>query len=165
MLGGLIAAAAIAIVTLTGAHELRLASRDLRLGDVATISGQHAGSLRELTIARLPQCVSVRLSRAELAALLQRAVPGATVVGDMGGALTLYSVAPITPRPMLKSYVAEAPTIARGQALTLTATMGSTVIERPVVALQNARKGDKRLFVRTGDGTVLSAPLQMGSAQ
>ena len=165
MLGGLIAAGAIATVTLTSAHELRLASRNLRLGDVATVSGPEAGGLRALTIARLPQGVAVRLSRAELAALVRRAMPGARVVGDLGGALTLRSVAPITRHPKSPTYVAEAPVIARGQALTLTATMGSAVIERPVVALQNARKGDKRLFVGTGDGAVLSAPLQMGAAQ
>jgi flagella basal body P-ring formation protein FlgA len=65
----------------------------------------------------------------------------------------------------MKPYVAQAPAIEPGQKLTLTAHAGPAVIERPVIALQEARKGDARLFVKTDDGEVFSAPIQSAVEQ
>lgn len=53
-----------------------------------------------------------------------------------------------------------APGVRRGQRLTLASSVGPVMIERPVTAVQAAKPRDRRIFVRTADGEILSAPLQ-----
>lgn len=59
----------------------------------------------------------------------------------------------------------EAPSISRGDKLTLVSKDGPVTILRQVTALQDAGPHQHRLFVRTGDGAVFSAPLAAGAAQ
>lgn len=55
--------------------------------------------------------------------------------------------------------------VRQGERLTLASRAGSVIIERPVTALQTARPGDGRIFVRTDDGEILSAPIELGVAK
>lgn len=160
MLAGILALGGAALVaTLTSASEVQVPSRDVHLGDVSKITGTNAESTTSWTIARLPRAgAAVTLSRSQLADLVRRLVPGAMIAGCAGKPVTIRSAAMAAPaRP--KPYVPETPTVERGQKLTLRSAAGPVVIERPVIALQSASQSDKRLFVRTADGDVISAPL------
>ena len=79
--------------------------------------------------------------------------------------VAISSTANPAPHAKPQPYVTEAPLVERGQNLTLTSAAGAVVVRRPVVALQDATAKDKRLFVRTDDGQVFSAPLASGAAQ
>jgi flagella basal body P-ring formation protein FlgA len=52
------------------------------------------------------------------------------------------------------------PVVEKGQKLTLAIAAGPVRIERTVEALQSSRSG-RAIFVRTGDGQVVSAPLAL----
>jgi hypothetical protein len=61
--------------------------------------------------------------------------------------------------------VTDAPAVARGDKLTLVSKAGPVTISRQVTALQSAAPEHRRLFVRTEDGSVFSAPLAAGGSQ
>jgi hypothetical protein len=50
------------------------------------------------------------------------------------------------------------PDVAEGAPLTLVARVGTAIVEREVAAAQPGRTG-RRIFVRTGDGQLIAAPL------
>src|SRR5438067_930009 len=150
--GVIFAVAGVSLVaTLSGASELRVASRDVHVADVAMVRGPGSESIGQVVIARLPEAALKTVSRRELAALIERAVPEVRVAGDLHGEVAISSTASRAPRAGPRPYVAEVPLVERGQNMTLTSAAGAVVIQRPVVALQNATAKDERLFVRTAD--------------
>lgn len=167
MAGGAIFAFAGAslIASLSGASELRVASGDVHIADVAEVRGPGAKWIGQIMIAQLPEGARKTLSRRQISELIERAVPAIQVSGHLDGNVVIASIAVPAPRAMPRPYVAEARVVERGQALTLNSAAGAVVIQRPVIALQSATAKDMRVFVRTNDGTVLSAPLAKGAAK
>ncbi|HKC03569.1 MAG TPA: hypothetical protein VKC17_09730 [Sphingomicrobium sp.] len=157
-------AAAVA-VRLTPAADVAVADGHVRLADIAEVSGADAAAFAGIEIARVPGNVAaLPIARVKLASLIERAIPGARVSGDLDGHVTLHSMTAPSAAVSLP-YSPDTPAIERGQKLTLVSTVGPVVIQRPVVAAQSAAKSDSRLFVRTDDGEVISAPLAGGDAQ
>ena len=77
-------------------------------------------------------------------------------------ALTAFLLAAVPAAPVDSgdsSPVATA--ISRGDRLTLVSHVGPITIERPVTALQGARPQDQRIFVRTDDGEVFAATIDV----
>ena len=159
----MLAAAAVPIAAVDGAAFVSLHSRDVAIGDVASVSGPATAvvNLRKVVIARLPEGRErIGLSRVSLAFLIRRAVPGLAVRAPTGGVIDL--VAAIEPRLVRAAPSSSnialpiAPTIKRGDHLFLRSSVGPITIDRPVTALQSARYVDERLFVHTDDGEVLA---------
>jgi flagella basal body P-ring formation protein FlgA len=82
--------AASAAAMLTARPVVKLGSRDIRIGDVARVSGTARDRVAGVTIARLPAS-SARLSRAAIAALIRRAVQGIRVNGKAGGEILVIA--------------------------------------------------------------------------
>jgi flagella basal body P-ring formation protein FlgA len=61
--------------------------------------------------------------------------------------------------------VTDAPPVARGDKLALVSKSGPVTIVRHVTALQSAAPEQRRLFVRTEDGSVFSAPIAAGASR
>lgn len=161
----LIFAGAGLVATLTAPRALHIAGRDVHAADVAELQGPGGEALGQVIIARLPQGASKLVSRAQLAALVHRAIPAVQVSGGLSGDVDISSAAAAAPRASARPYVAEPRVVERGRKLTLVSAAGAVVVQRPVVALQAATPKDKRLFVQTGDGAVLSVPLAVGSVK
>jgi hypothetical protein len=95
----LVAAAMLANAVLSGASELRV-GREVRLGDVAMVSGGGAERLRTIIAARMPEGRSTQIDRRALAALVRRAVPGLKLEPVPAGTVRLVSTA--VPPPLLQ---------------------------------------------------------------
>ena len=149
------------LIRLTPAAEMQVSDGRVRLADVADVPTASVGAIE---IARIPAGATRTISRRQLANLVERAVPGARISGDLDGTVILHSArAPTAAAP--QPYAPQGPAVERDQKLTLVSTAGSVVVERPVVAVQSATKADKRLFVQTEDGDIISAPLAAGKAR
>ena len=97
--GVIFAVAGVSLVaTLSGASELRVASRDVHVADVAVVRGPGSESIAHVVIARLPEAARETVSRRELAALIERAVPEVRVAGDLRGEVAISSTANPAPR-------------------------------------------------------------------
>lgn len=145
------AALAVASLTLTDRASVTLATRDVRVGDVAT----SAGPIARVVIARLPAGGrEIVLSHRALAALIRRAIPGVMVVGaDKPGHKSLRVVEPRLTRRTMR--LPDPPAVQTGDELTLISRAGPVTVERSVTALQPGRSG-RRLFVRDRAGHVSS---------
>jgi hypothetical protein len=88
----LLAAAMLANAVLSGASEVRV-GREVRLGDVARVSGGRAERLRSIVVAHMPEGGSIQIDRAALAALVRRAVPGLKLERAPAGTIRLVSTA------------------------------------------------------------------------
>lgn len=155
--------AAAVTVHLTSANHIEVSGERLRLADVAEIRGADAASARMLEIARVRSTATPQtISRSQLIQLIRQAVPGADIRGKTAGAVAIRSIADALP-PQPGVYEAEAPTVTRGQRVRLSSVVGPVTIERTVTALQNAGSSAMRLFVRSDDGEVFSAPLGTGT--
>jgi len=158
-----VTAAADILVRLTSASDVELKDRFVRLSDVAEISGTDVPAFNELIIAALKDSATPQgLRRIGLAQLVRRALPTATVVGDLSGSIRFHAPQPGVARP--PAYTDERQ-IREGDNLTVTATVGVVAIRRQVVALQDATRRDTRVFVRSTDGEVFAAPIEAGAAQ
>ena len=149
------------LIRLIPAAEIPISDGHVRLADVAEAPSPSIGAIE---IARLPIGTTRTIARARLAGLIERAVPGAEISGDLKGTVALRSTS-VPPVAISLPYSPDAPAAERGQKLMLVSTVGPVVIQRPVVAAQSAAKSDKRLFVRTDDGEVISIPLSAGAAK
>jgi hypothetical protein len=89
--GLILASAAVATATLTGAAEIHLSAAEVRLGEVARLEGMPAGPLSRLVVARLPQGARRQVSRAQLAQLVRDAVPGLRIAPFVSGAVMLVA--------------------------------------------------------------------------
>lgn len=61
--------------------------------------------------------------------------------------------------------LAEAPALRRGDRLSLSSSVGPVTIQRPVILVQDARPGDRQIFVKTNDGEILAAQIQAEGAK
>lgn len=214
MLGGLIIAglAARTLALLSPSALVIVEGRDVKIGDVAAVSGENARRIEALLLVRLPNG-SARVSRMNLKRLIERTVPRIRVSGDLDGDLVLTARTPAAANRGCKSaarkisagsrlvpddvepsacssaleqaalrwdpksggvhartdipaganlgrlFVPEAPAIGRGQTMNFVSRSGPVTISRTVTALQPAAKRQRRLFVKTVDGLIFSAPL------
>src|SRR5215216_1705746 len=86
------ALAAAVAVRLIATPDIGVTDGHVRLMDVADVSGANARALGGIEIARVPGDVAaVPIARAKLASLIERAIPGAQIVGDLEGSITLHS--------------------------------------------------------------------------
>jgi hypothetical protein len=148
-------------VEIVAPRTVNLPDRAVHLSDVVSDNGALPSSARRIVIARLPAAGGrIDLSRAALASLIRRGLPGIRLADT---ALT-GSVTFVVPRPFATKLsrpvpVAVAqPAVKRGAVLHLISTVGPVRIERPVTALQSSR--GKRIFVRDPDGTVFAARVE-----
>ncbi len=148
--------AAIILVRLTSAGELQLAHRVVHLPDVAIVTGLEAEAANRIVIAELAG-PHVTISRKDLARLIERAVPASRVTGALSGSIRILAPVPAPPAQPA-SYVDE-PQVSRGDRLTVTSRVGPVVVERLAIALQDATRRQKKLFVTTADGEVFAAPV------
>lgn len=152
------AAAAGLMVRVTSAPDVEVSDRTVHLEQVATVAGPGATAARGVVVAGLAGGSTVgEISRADLARLIRRAVPAATVVGDLSGRIRIHSPAAAGPFPA--AAYADDRRVARGDKLTLSATVGPVTVRRKVVAVQDATSRHKRVFVRSSDGEVFAAPI------
>jgi hypothetical protein len=219
MSGAILSAAAALTAILTGANHVALAGSDVRLGDIAKVSGSGADDAAGIVIAHLDGGKSATLSREEIAQLVRRAVPSIKVVIGAGTDIILEAptlgavasrcveaAAAIAPGGQINTrdvrdvvcsstrtaaavvrdhdrgiataaaaiqpgdylgqlLVTDAPAVARGDKLTLVSKAGPVTISRQVTALQSAAPEQRRLFVRTDDGSVFSAPITAGASR
>jgi hypothetical protein len=158
----LFAAAAI-MVRLTSANDVALSDRTVRLSDVAELAGTDAPAFHDIVIAALKDSGAPQeVRRIDVAHLIRRALPAAKVIGTLSGSIRIH--APPTALVPPSTY-ADDPEVRRGDKLTVTSTVGPVAIQRQVVALQQATARQKRVFVRSSDGEIFSAPLQAGDAR
>jgi len=79
------------VVTLVPGASFHVRGRDIHLSDIALVAPTQSGNLDPI-IARLPVGQRrVRLTRAQLADLIARAMPGAQVTGETHEAVTIWS--------------------------------------------------------------------------
>jgi hypothetical protein len=138
-------------------QTVALRGRAVHVSDVVRDAAALPPAARAIVIAKLPEAGGrVALTRAALASLVRRGLPGVSLAGaDLSG-----SVAFVVPRlraaraSRLSLAPAAQPPIARGAPLRLTSIVGPVRIDRSVTALQPSR--GKRVFVRDADGTVFS---------
>ena len=171
MFGGILLAASFAGLpgaAIKDAAEIRVAGRDIRLGEVATLMGGSPAERDRLaarTVARLPEGRrAMTLDRAALAGLVRRAVPGLHVTAGSGSVLVKSDAPKPVPAMRIQPPEPVAPDIDPGEALTLVSSVGPVRIQRKVIALQPGRDG-RRVFVRDEDGQVLSVPLRIEGAR
>ena len=149
------------IVRLTSASDIAVGDRIVRLSDVAETDDP---ALNEIVIAALKDSGAPReVRRIDVAHLIRRALPTAKVFGDLSGSIRFHAPAVAAP-PSPPAY-ADEPEVRRGDKMTVTSTVGPVAIQRQVVALQEATPRQKRVFVRSSDGEIFSAPLQGGDAR
>lgn len=159
----LLATAAI-MVRLTSANDVAVSDRTVRLSDVAELAGTDAPALHDIVIAALKDSGAPQeVRRIDVAHLIRRALPAAKVVGTLSGSIRIHGPAIAVPLPA-PAYSDE-PEVRRGDKVTVTSTVGPVAIRRQVVALQEATARQKRVFVRSSDGEIFSAPLQAGEAR
>lgn len=148
-------------VVLTASAQVALATPSIRLGDIAYVTDQR---LRYIELARLPRGTSrLVLTRAALAGLVRRALPGLSVGEGAGGSVTFRFTLPA--RPAARSHdlpKLAPPLIVRGDQMTLVSRNGPVTIERSVTALQPGAAGG-RVFVRDGAGHVFALPIEKGT--
>lgn len=139
-------------------HAIDLRGRTIRVSDLARLSPGQKTTLGPLVIAQLPAGTDVHeLSAERRAILLRRRVPGEDLPLLMQGPVR-FRTARGPGRVVKNSFTPPTPRASKGDTLTLAVTSGPVRIERAVEALQTVPKG-RAIFVRTADGTVLSAPL------
>lgn len=215
----MILAAAALVAVITGQDIVRLEGDQIRLGQVVELTSASA-SLGKVVIARLPDgSARIELTRAQLASLAVRAVPGLAVETGQGSvsfiraehmrrpgpacfeaAVPVVAGAPITRSdairtgcddtrmaarlrfdPSSRSALAagpvavgdylgavrlgDAPTVRRGDLLTLRSRSGPVTIERSVIAMQPAHTPDRKVFVKDEDGQVFAGPLGLEKGQ
>ena len=145
-------------VEIVAPRTVNLPDRALHASDVVRNAAALPLTARHVVIATLPAAGGrVDLSRAALASLIRRGLPGIALV-DTGLSGTVTFVVPKAVAAKIARPVAAAapePAIKRGAVLHLTSIAGAVRIERPVTALQSSR--GKRIFVRDPDGTVFAA--------
>jgi len=129
----------------------------LHVSDVVDAAAALPPAARRVIIARFPAAVShIDLSRAALASLVRRGLPGIALTGKaLTGKVTFVVPRPIAAKvSRARPDAAPEPAIRRGAALHLVSRAGPVRIERSVTALQASR--GKRVFVRDADGTVFA---------
>lgn len=143
-------------VEIVAPRTVTLADRTLRVSDVVSGAAALPPAVRHTVIARLPAGGRVDLSRAALASLVRRELPGISMADTaLTGAVTFVIPKPVAAKISPAAPVgAPAPAIKRGAGLHLISTSGPVRIERPVTALQSSR--GKRVFVRDADGAVFA---------
>lgn len=142
-------------VEIIAPRTVNLPDRVLHASDAVRDPAALPPTARNAVIASLPVPGGrIDLSRAALASLIRRRLPG-IALADIGLSGTVSFV---VPRPVsTKHPVATAtpePAIKRGAALHLISAVGPVRIERPVTALQSSH--GKRVFVRDADGSVFA---------
>lgn len=144
-------------VEIVAPRTVNLPDRTLRVSDVVSGAAALPVTARRIVIARLPAAGGrIDLSRAALASLIRRGLPGISLADTaLTGTVTF-----VVPKPVVAKIshpVAAAPpepAIKRGAALHLTSIAGPVRIDRSVTALQSSH--GKRAFVRDADGTVFA---------
>jgi hypothetical protein len=128
----------------------------LRVSDVVDAATELPPEARRVVIARLPVAAGhVDLSRAALASLVRRGLPGIALDDRaLTGKVTFVVPRPVAAKVSHARAAAPEPAIRRGAALHLVSRAGPVRIERSVTALQASR--GKRVFVRDADGTVFA---------
>ena len=165
--GGATILAMAAAARLVAADHVALGSRQVRLGDVATlIEAGRLAALRGRVIAELPVAGgSIMLSRTAVASLVRRAAPDLIVVAGAPGTITFIApVRSVRRAPPGSQPRAAVRPVASGVRLTLVSSVGAVTIERSVTTLQPARPG-RRVFVRDTDGNVVVACLALGASR
>lgn len=148
------AASSLAIVS---PGTVTLTDRDVHVADVVAGAAALPVAARRVVLARLPDGVGrLDLSRAALASLVRRGLPGAAVSDHVLAGRVTFLVAPPAAAPRAaRAFVPPVrPVIARGDALRLTSVAGPVRVVRPVTALQSSR--GHRVFVRDADGAVFA---------
>lgn len=158
-------------VVLVGRAAVSVRGEVVRIGDVAQLGGLAAterARVSRLPILRLARGEVRAMSRAGLASLIRRAVPGMPVAWAEAGDVVVRSVvaAPVSPcrsgdrvsrcEPLHSVPVRPAVDVARGAALVLRSRVGPVTIEREVTAMQPGCTG-RRVFVRDAGGAVFAA--------
>lgn len=151
-----LAALVAAPMAVVAPRSVQLSEPLLRVADVVTSPAALPVLRRSLVIARLPRTASrITLSRAALASLVRRALPGVALADtEVAGNVTFMLPQQVLHAPRTAVPLAAKPPIVPGQTLQLASRVGPVGIERPVTALQVSR--GKRVFVRDTDGTVFS---------
>jgi hypothetical protein len=150
-------ALAVMPVEIVSPCTVNLPDRSLHVSDVVRGAAALPLTARRIVIASLPVAGGrVDLSRAALASLLRRSLPGIALADTgLSGTVTFVVPKPVAAK-IARAVVTAAPetAIKRGAVLHLTSTAGPVRIERSVTALQTSR--GKRIFVRDADGTVFA---------
>src|SRR6266496_1054939 len=81
------------VADLSGAGDVRVAGREVRLSDVAEVRGPGSEAARRVVIARVRQGSETAIARRKLAQLIRRAVPGVRVTGNVASSVVVRSAA------------------------------------------------------------------------
>jgi len=149
-------------VVLTDRETIAVRGRAIRLGDVVG-RGERLGSAAGIVIAHVPAGAErLMLTRAAIATLVRRAVPGLSVTGDERR--VTFTARPGASAGAVTSTVAvpPKPSIARGDAMTLEFRTGPVTVARAVTAMQPGFPG-RRVFVRDAAGHVFAAAVGEGA--
>lgn len=144
-------------VEIVAPRTVNLPDRALHVSDVVRGAAALPATTRRIVIASLPAAGGrIDLSRAALASLIRRSLPGIALADTgLSGTVTFVVPKPVAAK-IARTIVTPAPepAIKRGAVLRLTSAVGPVRVERPVTALQSSR--GKRIFVRDPDGTVFA---------
>lgn len=146
-----IAAVSAGLVTFRDAPSVLGQDRNVRIGDV--VASALPAELARRIILRVPEHRrSITVSHMALASLVRRAAPNLRIA-DGTGSIVFVARDRQHVEPPVADAVAR-PSIGKGEAIRLVATMGPVRIERVVTALQDA--SGSRIFVRDEDGQVFA---------